>query len=147
MDSIHLNFAVQSILIISAGRRKVSGMAHDETLTELLDKLDAIANAPMTGAQREMRASPLLSAAGVTVPEIVAAMSRTDLRWTVDKARECKVSVETWLAAAQGVGASPTDSLAELLDRIHRTEAAAEMMRAGYWAAVDAAGRLTWNRG
>ena len=147
MDSIHLNFAVQSILIISAGRRKVSGMAHDETLTELLDQLDAIANAPMTGAQREMRASPLLSAAGVTVPEIVAAMSRTDLRWTVDKARECKVSVETWLAAVQAVGASPTDSLTELLDRIHRTEAAAEMMRAGYWAAVDTAGRLTWNRG
>src|SRR5574341_1175189 len=121
-------------------------MAHDETLTELLDQLDAIANAPMTGAQREMRASPLLSAAGVTVSEIVAAMSRSDFRWTVDKARECKVRVETWLEAVQAVGASPTDSLAELLDRIHRADAAAEMMKAGYWAAVDAAGMLTWNR-
>jgi hypothetical protein len=125
----------------------VSGMAHDETLTELLDQLDAIANAPMTGAQREMRASPLLSAAGATVSEVVAAMSRPDFRWTVDKARECKVSVETWLSAVQAVGATPTDSLSELLDRIHRAEAAAEMMKAGYWAAVDAAGRLTWNRG
>ncbi len=50
-------------------------------------------------------------------------------------------------AAVQAVGASPTDSVTELLDRIHRTESAAEMMKAGYWAAVDAAGRLTWNRG
>lgn len=122
-------------------------MAHDETLTELLDQLDAIANAPMTAAQREMRASPLVVGAGVTVSEIVVAMSRPDLRWTIDKARECKVSVETWLAAVQAVGASPTDSLPELLDRIHRTESAAEMMKAGYWAALDAAGRLTWNRG
>ena len=130
-----------------AGRRKVSDMANDETLTELLDQLDAIANAPMTGAQREMRASPLLSGAGATVSEIVAAMSRPDFRWTVDKARECKLSVETWLEAVQAVGASPTDSLTELLDRIHRAESAAEMMKAGYWAAVDAAGRLTWNRG
>src|SRR5512145_457556 len=122
-------------------------MASDETLTELLDQLDAIANAPMTAAQREMRASPLVVGAGVTVSEIVVAMSRPDLRWTIDKARECKVSVETWLAAVQAVGASPTDSLPELLDRIHRTESAAEMMKAGYWAALDAAGRLTWNRG
>ncbi|HSP53975.1 MAG TPA: hypothetical protein VLS25_00170 [Dehalococcoidia bacterium] len=122
-------------------------MAYDETVTELLDQLDAIANAPMTASQREMRASPLLAGAGVTVSEVVAAMSRPDLRWTVDKARECKVTVETWLSAVQAVGASPTDSLSELLDRIHRAEAAAEMMKAGYWAAADAAGRLTWNRG
>jgi hypothetical protein len=122
-------------------------MANDEALTELLDQLDAIANAPMTAEQREMRASPLVVGAGVTVSEIVVAMSRPDLRWTVDKARECKVSVETWLAAVQAVGASPSDSLPELLDRIHRTESAAEMMKAGYWAALDAAGRLTWNRG
>src|SRR5574341_878936 len=111
-------------------------MAHDETLTELLDQLDAIANAPMTAAQREMRAAPLLAGAGLTVSAVVAGMSRPDLRWTVDKARECKVSVETWLSAVQAVGASPTDSLTELLDRIHRAA-----------AAVDAAGRLTWNRG
>ena len=122
-------------------------MAYDETVTELLDQLDAIANAPMTASQREMRASPLLAGAGVTVSEVVAAMSRPDLRWTVDKARECKLTVETWLAAVQAVGSSPTDSLTELLDRIHRAEAAAEMMKAGYWAAADAAGRLTWNRG
>ena len=122
-------------------------MANDETLTELLDQLDAIANAPMTAAQREMRASPLVRGAGASVSEVVVAMSRPDLRWSIDKARECKVSVETWLAAVQAVGASPTDSLAELLDRIHRTESAAEMMKAGYWAALDAAGRLTWNRG
>ena len=122
-------------------------MANDETLTELLDQLDAIANAPMTAEQREMRAAPLLTAAGVSVPEIVAAIARADFRWTVDKARQNKMCVETWLEAVQAVGASPTDSLRELLDRIHRTESAAEMMKAGYWAAVDAAGRLTWNRG
>jgi hypothetical protein len=122
-------------------------MADDETLTELLDQLDAIANAPMTGAQREMRAAPLLTGAGVAVSEVVTAMSRPDFRWTLDKARECRVTVDTWLAAVQAVGATPTDSLSELLERIHRAEAAAEMMKAGYWAAVDAAGRLTWNRG
>ncbi len=134
-------------MIIRPGRRKVVGMANDETLTELLDQLDGIANAPMTAGQREMRASPLLAAAGVTVTDVIAAMGRADFRWTLEKARECKVSVETWLAAVQAVGASPTDSLTELLDRVHRAEAAAEMMKAGYWSAVDAAGRLTWNRG
>ncbi len=122
-------------------------MADDENLAELLDQLDGIANAPMTAAQREMRAAPLLASAGVSVPDVVAAMARPDLRWSVDKAREHKVSIETWLSAVQAAGASPTDSLGELLDRIHRTESAAEMMKAGYWAAVDAAGRLTWNRG
>jgi hypothetical protein len=122
-------------------------MADDETLTALLKQLDSIANAPMTAAQREMRAAPLLAAAKVAVTEMVAALGRADLQWTLDKALDCGVSVETWLAAVQAVGASPTDSLVELLDRIHRTESAAEMMKAGYWAAVDAAGRLTWNRG
>src|SRR5512145_774441 len=122
-------------------------MADDETLTELMDQMDAIANAPMTAAQREMRAAPLLKAAGVSVPELIAAMARADFRWTLDKARELKVTVDTWLAAVQAVGAAPTDSLSELLDRIHRTESAAELMKAGYWAALDAAGRLTWNRG
>jgi len=122
-------------------------MADDEALTALLKQLDSIANAPMTAAQREMRTAPLLAAARVTVTDVVTALGRADLRWTLEKAQECGVSVETWLAAVQAVGASPTDSLTELLDRIHRTESAAEMMKAGYWAALDAAGRLTWNRG
>jgi hypothetical protein len=122
-------------------------MANDEALTALLQQLDSIANAPMTAAQREMRAAPLLAAAKVTVTDAVTALGRADLRWTLEKAQEYGVSVETWLAAVQAVGASPTDSLIELLDRIHRTESAAEMMKAGYWAALDAAGRLTWNRG
>lgn len=122
-------------------------MADDEALTALLKQLDSIANAPLTAAQREMRAAPLLAAAQVAVPDVVTALGRADLRWTLEKAQEHGVSVETWLAAVQAMGASPTDSLIELMDRIHRTESAAEMMKAGYWAAVDAAGRLTWNRG
>ena len=122
-------------------------MADDEVFTALLKQLDSIANAPMTASDREMRAAPLLAAAKLTVAAVVEAMGRADLRWTIEKAQECGVSVEMWLAAVQAVGASPTDSPVELLDRIHRIEAAAEMMKAGYWAAADAAGRLTWNRG
>src|SRR3990172_12068818 len=98
-------------------------MANDEALTALLKQLDSIANAPMTAAQREMRAAPLVAAGRVTVTDVVTALGRADLRWTLEKAQECGVSVETWLAAVQAVGASPTDSLPELLGPIPRPEA------------------------
>ena len=120
-------------------------MSEDATLTELLTRLDAIANAPLTGLQREVRAQGLLAESGLTVSDVVRAMRRHNLPWNVRKALECGVEVDTWLEAARIVNQSPRESLTDLLDRIHQMEAAVHMLRAGYIAGRDAHGRLVWS--
>jgi len=120
-------------------------MPDDAILTELLTRLDGIANAPLTALQREVRAQGLLAESGVTVSDIVRAMRRHNLHWNVRKARECGVAVDMWLEAARIVNQSPRESLLDLLDRIHQMEAAVHMLRAGYIAGRDAHGRLVWS--
>lgn len=121
-------------------------MADDDTLTLLLTELDGIANAPMTAPQRQSRAAPLLPAAGVSVAEVIEALSREDLPWNRRKAAEYGLSVHGWLAAVSAVSATTTDSLLELLDRLHKIESAAQMIKAGY-RPVTEHGKLIWQRG
>jgi len=122
-------------------------MAKEDAITQLLDELDGIANAPMTAPQRQMRAAPLLPAAGVSVAEVIEALNREELPWNRRKAAECGMSVKAWLSAVAAVSATPTDSLIELLDRLHKIESAAAMVKAGYRPSVDPLGKLAWQRG
>ena len=121
-------------------------MLSEESLSELLSRLDGVANAPLTAYQREIRAQGLLSEAGVSVAQVAKAMLRYTLPWNQRKAVECGLSVDTWLEAARIVNQSPGDSLCDLVERIHQMEVVAAMLRAGYVAGRDAHGRLVWSR-
>ena len=114
-------------------------MADDRSLTALLKQLDGIANAPMTAAERELRAQPLLAGAGVTPGEVLAALQREELTWNQEKAREYGVPVATWIQAIRAVQTGASETLGGLLYGLHRAESAAAMLRAGaYPPAVDA---------
>jgi hypothetical protein len=121
-------------------------MTDNETLSQLLDELDGIANAPMTSSQREMRAGPLLAESAVTVDELTRALARRNLPWNMRKAEETGVSIETWQRAVRIVLQSPGCTLRDLLERIHQAESVAQMLRSGYCAGRDAYGRLVWSR-
>lgn len=122
-------------------------MADDQAITNLLTELDSIANAPMTAAQRQARAAPLPEAAGVSIAEVVEGLAREGLPWNGKKAAECGITLAKWREAKQVVGIPAADSLDELLDRIHRAESAAQMLKAGYQPSADASGELAWRRG
>lgn len=70
-------------------------MPNDEALTTLLRTLDAIANAPMTAQERELRAKPAMEGAGTTPRAVLDALQRENLGWNLDKASEFGVPVET----------------------------------------------------
>jgi len=120
-------------------------MPDDIALTTLLTQLDSIAKAPMTVPERELRAKPLF-AADLTPAEVARATARADLPWVAQKAQEHGVSVETWVQAAHVVDLPSSQSVAELLDRLHRAEAAAGMLKAGY-TADKASGSIVWSAG
>ncbi len=115
----------------------------DEALTALLAQLDRIAKAPMTGKERELRAKAVLGA-NVELGKIVGATSRRDLSWNEAKASDLGIPAELWLRALQLAAVPASASVAELLDRMHRAEAIAEMLKAGYEAGVDPV-RLVWS--
>jgi hypothetical protein len=119
-------------------------MAEDHALVELLSQLDAIANAPLTGSQREARAKPLLDAAGVTVQELGRWLARLDLDWNRRKAEEYDVSPQTWLHAVKAVGLPAAETVGDMLYRLHQAEAAVRMLRAGYTPAQSDEG-LMWS--
>ncbi len=119
-------------------------MTSDDALAGLLTQLDGIANAPMTAPERNMRAQPRLDAAGLTPQQIAAATARGDLPWSAAKAREYGISLETWLQAVHIVNLPASGSVTELLDRLHRAEAAAGLLKAGYTPDSGPAGRLVW---
>lgn len=123
------------------------GMADDGKLTLLFAELDSVANAPMTAAQRQARATPLMEVAGVSLAEAVEGLSREGLPWNGKKAAEYGISLEKWREAMQVAGIPAAGSLDELLDRIHRAESAAQMLKAGYKPSIDASGELAWKRG
>jgi hypothetical protein len=122
-------------------------MPDDQTLNGVLTELDAIANAPMTPAQREVRAAPVLASAGVVLEDLTGALARPDLGWTARKAEDYGVSIDTWLLAMRIALRTPCHSLGDLLDRIHQSEAAVHMLKAGYTENIDNLGNLTWQRG
>jgi hypothetical protein len=121
-------------------------MTDNETLSDLLDELDGIANAPMTSSQREVRASPLLAEAAITVDELMRAMARRNLPWNVRKAESAGVSIETWQRAVRIVMQAPGCTLRDLLERMNQAQSVAQMLGAGYCAGRDAYGRLVWSR-
>ena len=121
-------------------------MTDNETLSLLLSELDAIANSPMTAAQRELRAAPLLAEAAVSVDDLIRVLPRRNLPWNLKKAEEAGVPIETWQRAIRIVLQSPGRSLRDLLDHIHQAVAVADMLRAGYRAGRDAYGQLVWTR-
>ncbi len=121
-----------------------SAVADNERISELLTQLDGIANAPMTAEQRLQRAEPLLKLSGIDLERIVEALARVSFPWNQGRAKAYAVTVETWLEAQRTVDLPGSASLAELLDRLHKAEAAAAMLRAGYRPQRDAGGRLTW---
>jgi hypothetical protein len=121
-------------------------MAKENALIELLSQLDGIANALLTGPQREARAKPLLDTFDVTVPELAKNLGRLDLEWNHRKAEEYDVSPQTWLHAVKAVGVPAAETLGDLLYRLHQAESAVRIMRAGYSPAEGESGELRWSR-
>ena len=118
-------------------------MATDEAITAVLAQLASVSRAPMTTPERELRARPLL-AAGVTASELARATARADLPWSVAQATEHGVDVSTWLQAVHVVDLPGSTSVADLLNRLHRAEAAAELFKAGYSGGRNPLGQITW---
>jgi hypothetical protein len=121
-------------------------MAEDTALSELLSQLDAIANAPLTGSQREARAKPLLESAGLTVADVARALAVVELGWNQAKAKEFGVSPQTWLHAIRAVIVPASGTVNDLLYGIHQAEAAVRMLSAGYAPSEDQSGHLRWTR-
>jgi hypothetical protein len=112
-------------------------MASDpDLLSPLLVQLDRIAKAPMTGQERELRANSLLGA-NVEPGELAGATASEELAWSATKASEHGVSAALWLRAVQLAAIPASASVAELLERMHRADAIAAMLKAGYEAGVD----------
>lgn len=97
----------------------------------------------MTTPERELRARPLL-ATGVSASELAKATARADLPWSVTQATEHGVDVTTWLQAVHVVDLPASTSLVDLLNRLHRAEAAAELLKAGYSGGRSPLGQITW---
>jgi len=115
-----------------------------EGFSALLVQLDRIAKAPMTSQERTLRATSLLGAS-VDLSKLVGATASEDLAWNATKASEHGAPVTLWLRAVAAAGIPTSASVAELLDRMHRADAIAEMLKAGYAAGFDPLGnRTTW---
>ncbi len=119
-------------------------MVDDEKVSPALAELFSIANAAMTREQRETRAAPLLTAAGATVADLYDALRKADTKWNQDRARTHGLPIGTWLEAVQIACTPRPETLAELLDSLHRAETTVEMLKGGYRAVRDADGRVTW---
>jgi len=120
-------------------------MAEKERLTEIITLLDGVANAPLTDSQRLQRAEPVLKMSGLSLQEIISALDSADLTWNSQKASEYGVNIDTWLEAQRVVRLPQSQSLSELISRIHQAEAAVAMLKAGYRAEVDPSGRINWS--
>lgn len=119
-------------------------MTTDEALTAVLAQLASVSRAPMTAAERELRSRPLL-AGGVTASELAKATARADLPWTIAQAKEYGIDVRTWLHAVHIVDLPASTNASDLLNRLHRVEAAAELLKAGYTGGRNPLGQITWS--
>jgi hypothetical protein len=109
----------------------------------LLAQLDRIAKAPMTGKERELRAQSILGDS-VELSALASATASDELPWNGTKAAEHGVTPATWVRAVTIVGLHSSSSPGELLQGMHRADAVAEMLKAGYAAGVDPFGGRTW---
>ena len=107
-------------------------MASDsDVLSALLTQLDRFARAPMTAQERELRAKSLLGPA-LEARYVAWAIANEELAWNAAKASEHEVPTELWLQAVEAAGLPACTSVAELLEAMHRADAIADMMKAGY---------------
>ena len=97
----------------------------------------------MTGAERALRAESFLTD-DVTLEELVAAVTRGDLAWSGQQAADHGIDVETWLEAVHVADLPKSDSITALIDRLHRAEAIAQILKAGYKPGRSVVGRLIW---
>lgn len=109
-------------------------MATDaDVLSVLLTQLDRIARAPMTAQERELRAKSTLGES-LEAKYVASAMSSEELGWNGEKASEHGVPIDVWLRAVTAAEIPASTSVGQLLDRMHRADSIAEMMKAGYEA-------------
>jgi hypothetical protein len=110
--------------------------ADTDVLSVLLTQLDSIAKAPMTASERELRADSLLGE-NLDARYVASAMTRQDLAWNVAKAEEHRVTTDVWLHAVAAADIPASTSVGDLLERMHKADAIADMMRAGYEAMAN----------
>ena len=121
-------------------------MPDDDTISAVITELDGFANAPLTADQRISRAEQILSVAGVSLGDLIEALSSDGQRWKRNKAAAFGVTLEQWQQALNLVRIAECSDMTRLLDALHRAEAAAAMLRSGYTANIDSAGNLSWSR-
>jgi hypothetical protein len=119
-------------------------MTDDAKCSALLAELDSIANSAMTGEQRETRAAPALNLSGISISDLKDCLEAESLAWNASKAKTFGVSPATWQRALYLAGVSAVQSLGDLLAALHRADAAAAMLRAGYKGERDAGGNVSW---
>jgi hypothetical protein len=115
----------------------------EELLSTVLTELASIANAAATAYERDRRARPVLSENGLTLTDVLDALSRSDLKWNEAKASAEEISVDDWLLALRVSGLEEADSVDAVLKALHKAESAARMIRAGYQPDV-ADDHLVW---
>jgi hypothetical protein len=118
-------------------------MPASPVISSVLTQLCRIARAPMTERERALRANALL-ADDIRLEDLVAAVARGDLAWSSQQAMDHGINVETWLEAVQVADLPKSDSIDVLIDRLHRAEAVAQILKAGYRPGQSAVGRLIW---
>lgn len=111
-----------------------------DLLSPLLTQLDGIAKAPMTAQERELRAKSVLGES-VDARYLASAMVRNDLDWNAAKASEHSVPAEVWLQALAAADIPASTSIGQLLERMHRADSIADIMRAGHRALAGWAAR------
>jgi hypothetical protein len=119
-------------------------MPASPVISSVLTQLGRIARAPLTAAERALRAKSLLTG-DITLAEIAAATARGDIAWSSQQAIDHQIDVETWLQAVHIADLPKSDSIAILIDRLHRAEAVAEILKAGYRPGQGAVGHLKWS--
>jgi hypothetical protein len=119
-------------------------MPADAVTSSVLNQLSRIARAPMTAAERELRAGSFLTS-GVTLETLRTAIASGDLEWNLQQADEHGIDAEMWLRAVHLAGLPSSQSLGRLLEGLHQAEAIAEILKAGYQPGRSNAGHLVWS--
>lgn len=121
-------------------------MVDNQSLSAALVELEGIANSPMTAPQRLSRARPVLAATRLELPGVVAAAMDASVPWNAAKAARHGLTPEQWQEALALSGIADSTGLGEFLDALHRADAAAAMLKAGYSGKRAAGGDISWAR-
>jgi hypothetical protein len=119
-------------------------MPPDRVLSAVLAEFSRVARAPLTAAERELRASSLLTS-GVTLQLLRTAIGDGDLEWNRQQAEEHGIDAEAWLRAVHIADLPRSASLGRFLDGLHRAEAIAAILKAGYQPGRNNVGHLVWS--